>query len=70
MKKLLRFCFIGDQGVGKSCLIATAATEVFPSNPPPVLPPINLPPDYWKEPSPIQLLDTSSSPQDKDLVDS
>ncbi|KAK9062263.1 hypothetical protein SSX86_019449 [Deinandra increscens subsp. villosa] len=66
----LRIVVAGDHGTGKSSLIITAATECFPTNIPPVLPPTRLPEDLFGEHVPITLIDTSSSLENREeLVD-
>ena len=49
---------LGDPGVGKSSLIAAAATESFDPSPPPCLPPTRLPPAF--ENIPLLVVDTST----------
>ncbi|XP_073009017.1 mitochondrial Rho GTPase 1-like [Typha latifolia] len=61
----VRLVVIGDQGTGKSSLIAAAATESFPDSVPKVMPPTRLPADYFPERVPITIIDTSSSPENK-----
>ncbi len=60
---------IGDQGVGKTSLIAAAATETFPDNPPPVLPPAKLPADTTPEGVPVVITDTSTRSEDKEALE-
>ncbi|XP_062143938.1 mitochondrial Rho GTPase 2 [Alnus glutinosa] len=57
----VRVVVAGDQGTGKSSLIAAAASESFPENVPPVLPPTRLPADFFSDRVPVTLIDTSSS---------
>lgn len=64
-----RICVIGDEGVGKSSLIAAAATETFPDHPPPVLPPARLPADTTPEGVPVVITDSSSRPEDKQALE-
>ncbi|KAJ6790601.1 putative mitochondrial Rho GTPase 1 [Iris pallida] len=45
----VRMAVIGDPGTGKSSLIVSVATESFPDNVPPVLPPTRLPADYYPD---------------------
>lgn len=56
----VRIVVAGDRGTGKSSLIVTAATENFPANVPPLLPPTRLPEDFYPERVPITIIDTSS----------
>ncbi|KAI4311127.1 hypothetical protein MLD38_036047 [Melastoma candidum] len=56
----VRIVVVGDRGTGKSSLICTAATEVFPGNVPPFLPPTRLPEDTYPDRVPITIIDTSS----------
>ena len=56
----VRIVVAGDRGTGKSSLIVTAATETFPANIPPVLPPTRLPEDLYPDRVPIIIIDTSS----------
>lgn len=60
---------IGDAGVGKTSLITAAATETFPDNPPPVLPPAKLPADTTPEGVPVVITDTSTRPEDKEAME-
>ncbi|CAN6724665.1 unnamed protein product [Malus baccata var. baccata] len=64
----VRIVVAGDRGTGKSSLIVTAATENFPANVPPVLPPTRLPEDFYPERVPITLIDTSSRAEDTNKV--
>ncbi|KAI4310964.1 hypothetical protein MLD38_035905 [Melastoma candidum] len=60
----VRIVVVGDRGTGKSSLICTAATEVFPGNVPPVLPQTRLPEDTYPDRMPITIIDTSSRVED------
>jgi Ras family protein T1 len=60
---------IGDKDVGKTSLIAAASTETFPDNPPPVLPPANLPANTTPEGVPVVITDTSSRSEDKEALE-
>lgn len=51
---------VGDQGTGKSSLIAAVATDSFPEKCPPVLPPTRLPHDFYPDRVPLTIIDTSS----------
>ncbi|KAH0994813.1 hypothetical protein GBA52_018677 [Prunus armeniaca] len=64
----VRIVVAGDRGTGKSSLIVTAATENFPANVPPLLPPTRLPEDFYPERVPITIIDTSSRPEDNSKV--
>ncbi|CAK7346604.1 unnamed protein product [Dovyalis caffra] len=57
----VRVVVVGDRGTGKSSLIAAAATESFPENVSPVLPPTRLPADFFPDRVPITIIDTSAS---------
>ncbi|CAN4108729.1 unnamed protein product [Withania somnifera] len=57
----VRIVVAGDAKTGKSSLILTAATDVFPPNAPPVLPPTRLPDDIYPDKVPVTIIDTSSS---------
>jgi Ras family protein T1 len=57
----VRVVIAGDRGTGKSSLIAAAASESFPENVSPVLPPTRLPADFFPDRVPVILIDTSSS---------
>ncbi|GMN48783.1 hypothetical protein TIFTF001_017951 [Ficus carica] len=57
----VRVVVAGDRGTGKSSLIVTAASESFPENVPPVLPPTRLPADFFPDFVPLTIIDTSSS---------
>lgn len=65
----VRVCVLGDAGVGKTSLITAAATESFPDNPPPVLPPTRLGADTTPEGVPLVITDTSSRPEDKPALE-
>lgn len=65
----VRITVVGDPGVGKTSLIAAAATETFPDNPPPVLPPARLPADTTPEGVPVLITDTSSRPEDRSALE-
>lgn len=60
----VRIVVVGDRGTGKSSLICTAATDVFPANVPPVLPPTRLPEDFYPDRVPLTIIDTSSRVED------
>ena len=60
---------IGDNQCGKTSLIAAAATETFPDNPPPVLLPAKLPADTTPEGVPVVITDTSSRSEDKEALE-
>jgi Ras family protein T1 len=66
--KTVRIAVIGDSGVGKTSLITAAATETFPDEPPPVLPPARLPAETTPEGVPVVITDTSSKPEDKQAL--
>ncbi|EYU46588.1 hypothetical protein ABFS82_04G027800 [Erythranthe guttata] len=57
----VRIVVVGDRGTGKSSLIAAAAAETFRPDVPPLLPPTRLPADFYPENTPIVIIDTSSS---------
>ncbi|XP_027151852.1 mitochondrial Rho GTPase 1-like isoform X1 [Coffea eugenioides] len=57
----IRVVVVGDRATGKSSLIAAAASESFPIQVQPVLPPTRLPPDFYPDNVPLTLIDTSSS---------
>lgn len=56
----VRIVVAGDRGTGKTGLIVTAATDNFPINPAPVLPPMRLPDDLYPDRVPVTIIDTSS----------
>ncbi|XP_043691808.1 mitochondrial Rho GTPase 1-like [Telopea speciosissima] len=64
----VRVVVVGDRGTGKSSLIVTAAAEAFPSNVPPLLPPTRLPADYYPDRVPLVIIDTSSSPENRNKL--
>ncbi|KAG6397736.1 hypothetical protein SASPL_143906 [Salvia splendens] len=64
----VRIVVAGDAKTGKSSLIVTAAAENFPTNVPPVLPPTRLPVDLYPERVPVTIIDTSSSPENRDRL--
>ncbi|KAM7469313.1 hypothetical protein LguiA_007496 [Lonicera macranthoides] len=61
----VRIVVAGDRGTGKTGLIVTAATDNFPINPAPVLPPMRLPDDLYPDRVPVTIIDTSSSVEDR-----
>ncbi|GAV89498.1 EF_assoc_1 domain-containing protein/EF_assoc_2 domain-containing protein/Miro domain-containing protein/EF_hand_4 domain-containing protein [Cephalotus follicularis] len=61
----IRIVVTGDRGTGKSSLIAAVATESFPENVPPVLPPTRLPADFYPDGVPFTIIDTSSSVENR-----
>jgi mitochondrial Rho GTPase 1 len=65
----VRIAVIGDSGVGKTSLIAAAATETFPDHPMPVMEPCRLPADTTPENVPVEITDTSSRDQDKPALE-
>ncbi|CAL8465634.1 g5170 [Coccomyxa elongata] len=67
--KPVRVCVVGDSQVGKTSLITAAATESFPDNPPPVLPPTRIGADATPEGVPLIITDTSSRPEDKPALE-
>lgn len=67
--KTVYITVIGDSHCGKTSLIAAAATETFPDNPPPVLPPAKLPADTTPEGVPVVITDTSSRSEDKEALE-
>ncbi|KAJ4967913.1 hypothetical protein NE237_014614 [Protea cynaroides] len=64
----VRVVVVGDHGTGKSSLIVTAAAQAFPSNVPPLLPPTHLPADYYPDCVPLVIIDTSSSPENRNKL--
>ncbi|KAF2307226.1 hypothetical protein GH714_025582 [Hevea brasiliensis] len=52
-KSGVRIVVAGDRGTGKSSLMVTAATDNFPVNVPPVLPPTRLPEDFYPDRIPV-----------------
>lgn len=56
----VRIVVAGDAKTGKSSLILTAATDTYPPNVPPVLPPTRLPDDIYPDKVPVTIIDTSS----------
>ena len=69
MTSVVKITVIGDEKVGKTSLITTAATESFPEHPPPLLPPTRLPPETTTENLPILVTDTSSRPEDRQSLE-
>ncbi|KAJ4822637.1 Mitochondrial Rho GTPase 1 [Turnera subulata] len=67
-KTAVRIVVAGDRGTGKSSLIVTAATDTFPTNVPPVLPPTRMPEDFYPDRVPITIVDTSSKVEDSGKV--
>lgn len=65
----VRIAVVGDPGVGKTSLISAAASETFPDNPPPVLPPALLPADAIPDGVPVVITDTSSRPEDRGALE-
>ncbi|KAK4339615.1 hypothetical protein RND71_041077 [Anisodus tanguticus] len=61
----VRIVVAGDAKTGKSSLILTAATDSFPPNVPPLLPPTRLPDDIYPDKVPVTIIDTSSSPENR-----
>ncbi|KAM7521585.1 hypothetical protein LguiA_011487 [Lonicera macranthoides] len=61
----VRVVVIGDRATGKSSLITAAASETFPEDVPPVLPPTRLPADFYPDGIPVTIIDTSSSLEGK-----
>ncbi|WMV11935.1 hypothetical protein MTR67_005320 [Solanum verrucosum] len=61
----VRIVVAGDAKTGKSSLILTAATDTYPPNVPPVLPPTRLPDDIYPDKVPVTIIDTSSSPENR-----
>ncbi|KAG8648261.1 mitochondrial Rho GTPase 1 [Manihot esculenta] len=64
----VRIVVAGDRGTGKSSLIVTAATDNYPVNVPPVLPPTRLPDDFYPDRIPVTIIDTSSRVEDSGKV--
>ncbi|KAF3454463.1 hypothetical protein FNV43_RR04910 [Rhamnella rubrinervis] len=64
----VRIVVAGDGGTGKSCLIITGASDMFPGQVPPVLPPTRLPVDFYPDRVPITIIDTPSRSEDNDKV--
>lgn len=61
----VRVVVAGDAGTGKSCLIIAVATDSFPTAISPVLPPTRLPTDFYPDRVPLNIIDTSSRPEDR-----
>ncbi|KAL6547104.1 Mitochondrial Rho GTPase 1 [Orobanche minor] len=61
----VRIVVAGDAKTGKSSLIVSAATENFPINVPPVLPPTRLPEDLYPDRVPVTIIDTSSRTENR-----
>ena len=65
----MRICVCGDEGTGKSSLIASLVKDVFiPHKLQPVLPPVTMPPtptDPTDTPITTTIVDTSARPQDR-----
>ncbi|KAJ8529485.1 hypothetical protein K7X08_036320 [Anisodus acutangulus] len=61
----VRIVVAGDAKTGKSSLILTAATDSFPPNVPPLLPPTRLPDDIYPDKVPVTIIDTSPSPENR-----
>ncbi|XP_010456750.1 PREDICTED: mitochondrial Rho GTPase 1-like [Camelina sativa] len=66
--KSVRIVVVGDKGTGKSSLIVAAATDAFSPNVPPVLPDTKLPAEFFPDNIPVTIVDTSSKPEDRDMV--
>nr|XP_016501670.1 PREDICTED: mitochondrial Rho GTPase 1-like isoform X2 [Nicotiana tabacum] len=64
----VRVVVVGDRATGKSSLITAAATETFPEEVPPVLPPTRLPADLYPDNVPVTIIDTSSSLESRGKV--
>lgn len=56
----VRIVVAGDAKTGKSSLIVATATESFPTNVAPLLPPTRLPEDLFPDRVPVTIIDTSS----------
>ena len=69
MGDIVKITVVGDESVGKTSLITTAATESFPEHPPPLLPPTKLPPETTAENRPVLVTDTSSRPEDRQSLE-
>ncbi|XP_027767551.1 mitochondrial Rho GTPase 1 isoform X2 [Solanum pennellii] len=64
----VRVVVVGDRATGKSSLITAAASETFPEEVPPVLPPTRLPADLYPDNVPVTIIDTSSSLESRGKV--
>ncbi|KAJ9519229.1 hypothetical protein QJQ45_017887 [Haematococcus lacustris] len=69
MSRVVRIAVVGDAGVGKTSLISTAAHDAFDVRPVPVLPPTRLPASYTPDGVPMVVTDTSSRPEDQQVLD-
>ncbi|CAI9102237.1 OLC1v1000476C1 [Oldenlandia corymbosa var. corymbosa] len=64
----VRIVVAGDAKTGKSCLVLAAASDTFTPNVPPVLPPTRLPEDMFPDRVPVTVIDTSSSPENRNKL--
>lgn len=68
-RRHVKIVVVGDPGVGKTSLILAAATEAFPDNPVPTLPPTALPAELTPDGVPSLVVDTSSRPEDRPALE-
>ncbi|CAH8324559.1 unnamed protein product [Eruca vesicaria subsp. sativa] len=66
--KSVRIVVVGDNGTGKSSLKVAAVSDSFPPNVPHVLPDTKLPFEFFPVGVPTAIVDTSSKPEDMDMV--
>ena len=68
-RKAVKIAVIGDEKVGKTSLVVAAANESFPDVCPPVVPPASLPADSTPEGVPFHIIDTSSRPEERPILE-
>lgn len=67
--KPVKIAVIGDEKVGKTSLVVAAGNESFPDVCPPVVPPAILPAECTPEGVPLHLIDTSSKPEERTVLE-
>ncbi|XP_048606068.1 mitochondrial Rho GTPase 3 [Brassica napus] len=68
--KPVRIVVVGEKGTGKTSLIIAALNESSQPQPniPPVLPYTTFPSEWFRDPIPATIIDTSSKPEDREKV--
>eukprot|EP00127_Corallochytrium_limacisporum_P002507 Clim_evm64s128 gene=Clim_evmTU64s128 len=69
MKRSVRIVLVGDPKVGKSSLITSLMREQFQDDVPPVVQELTIPPEVTPERVTTYIMDTSSSPSDKETLE-
>ncbi|KAI8346784.1 EF hand associated-domain-containing protein [Blakeslea trispora] len=69
MRRDVRILLVGDEGVGKSTLIASLIKETFIANVQHLIPEVTIPPEVTPENVTMHIMDSSARPEDREQLE-